>query len=918
VATRELKVEIIGDASSLQKALGSAGKKTSGFGRALKTAAVGVGAAFAGMAVVAKVGFDELAEGQRVAAQTDAVLKSTGKSAGVTAKGVEDLAGAISRKSGIDDEAIQSGENLLLTFTNIRNEAGKGNDIFSQSTEIMADMSTALGQDMKSSAIQLGKALNDPIKGVTALQRVGVSFTSAQKDQIKALVESGDTMGAQKLILRELNKEFGGSAKAAGETFPGQLNKLKNAFEEAAAGLAEALLPFLTQFADWVSAHMPEIQATFKTAGDIIAAAFKVIGPVIEQAISVIQTAVGIFRKYQAVLLPVAAALGVLTGAVLVYVGVTKAVAAVTKAWAAVQLFLNAVMAANPFVLIAVALIALGVALVVAYKRSATFRKIVQAAMEAVKKAAEAVVDFFTGTLVPAFKTAFDLASSAVSAFWNVIEPIFDGVMKVVQGLVDFVAGVFTGDWDRAWSGVKQIVTGAFDAVKAYLLLVPGLLLKAVVAIGKAIIQGMQDGIVAAWPIVTAWLQALPGKILSLLASAGQWLVEKGSSIIAGLLRGLIQKWVDVAQWYASLPGKIVGFLANAASWLVEKGAAIIGGLLRGLIDKWVAVASWYASLPGKIISAIGDVGQLLYGVGKAILQSLWDGMLAVWNKFTGWVGGLGGKIASLKGPASVDARLLYDNGKLIMGGLERGMRDGWEPIARWLPERADEMTSALKGSGIGDDLSTSGLTRYASAATKSFAEVGQAKDALGENYEAFTETTQEMAASTVSAFTGVNDTMLQIRGTSDAVWPAMSSELRKLERDTSGPFNLLSLALDTMATSLDLVRGGLYALRNAARDTISETVGLLNQLGVLSINAPGMASGGAVTAGQSYVVGESGPELFVPRTSGTIVPNGRGGGGVVVNVYQSGPAIPSREWEDMVRRALYDVQRRNPGLGFA
>jgi hypothetical protein len=56
----------------------------------------------------------------------------------------------------------------------------------------------------------LGKALNDPIKGVTALQRVGVSFTKGQKDQIKSLEESGHHMQAQKVILRELNKEFVG------------------------------------------------------------------------------------------------------------------------------------------------------------------------------------------------------------------------------------------------------------------------------------------------------------------------------------------------------------------------------------------------------------------------------------------------------------------------------------------------------------------------------------------------------------------------------------------------------------------------------------------------------------------------------------------------------------------------------------
>jgi hypothetical protein len=111
-------------------------------------------------------------------------------------------------------------------------------------------MSVALGQDMKSSAIQLGKALNDPIKGVTALQRVGVSFTASQKDQIKTLVESGRTLDAQKIILGELTKEFGGSAEAAATP----LDKLKvhigNLAEEAGSFLIPAVDKVVTFFDD--------------------------------------------------------------------------------------------------------------------------------------------------------------------------------------------------------------------------------------------------------------------------------------------------------------------------------------------------------------------------------------------------------------------------------------------------------------------------------------------------------------------------------------------------------------------------------------------------------------------------------------------------------------------------------------------
>ena len=112
-------------------------------------------------------------------------------------------------------------------------------------------MSVALGQDTTTSAMQLGKALNDPIKGMTALRRVGVTFTEAQEKQIKKLQESGDTMGAQKIILRELRDEFGGSAKAAGETFGGQINILRERFNNWAGDMVGKAIPMLKRLFEW-------------------------------------------------------------------------------------------------------------------------------------------------------------------------------------------------------------------------------------------------------------------------------------------------------------------------------------------------------------------------------------------------------------------------------------------------------------------------------------------------------------------------------------------------------------------------------------------------------------------------------------------------------------------------------------------
>lgn len=214
-------------------------------------AKVGIGAAVAGVGALTyglKKCVDAAMENQKVVAQTNAVLKSTGGIAGVTADEVSNLATKYQNLTGMSDEVIQSGENMLLTFTKI------GKDVFPEATETMLDMSVALGQDVKSSAIQLGKALQDPILGVTALRRVGVNFGEAEKEMIETMVEAGDIMGAQKFILQELRKEFGGSARAAGETFPGKLNILKENLgdlqEQIGLVVIDALMPFVQQLTE--------------------------------------------------------------------------------------------------------------------------------------------------------------------------------------------------------------------------------------------------------------------------------------------------------------------------------------------------------------------------------------------------------------------------------------------------------------------------------------------------------------------------------------------------------------------------------------------------------------------------------------------------------------------------------------------
>jgi hypothetical protein len=301
VATTSLVFDILArdNASKPFQNIGNAaeraGNQTSGFGGAVTGAMKLAGAALIGGGLISgfKALYNAADESRKIGALTAQVIQSTGGAANVTAQQVGDLAAAIAAKTGIDDEAIQSGQNLLLTFTNVKNVVGDGNDIFNQATQIMTDMSVALGTDASGSAIQLGKALNDPIKGITALTRVGVSFTEGQKDQIRTLVEAGDVLSAQKIILNELGREFGGAAEAAATP----LDKLQVKVGNLAEDIGSYLIPIVDELATWFGDELlPAAESVASAVGDSIGPVFHALWETLGEVVDIGGSIVGFFN----------------------------------------------------------------------------------------------------------------------------------------------------------------------------------------------------------------------------------------------------------------------------------------------------------------------------------------------------------------------------------------------------------------------------------------------------------------------------------------------------------------------------------------------------------------------------------------------------------------------------------------------
>ena len=214
MANQQVIISVLADVSKFSNRMRGLGSRFAGFAKTAVAATLLVGAA------LGKMAYDTLksAEAAKVADERlNNIAKSMnlfGDQAAIVSKRLQDYASAQQFATGIDDESIKATQAKLLTFKELAKTAGTLGGAFDRATMAAIDLAAAGFGNAESNATQLGKALQDPIKGLTALKRVGVTFTEAEKKKIKALVESGKLLEAQDVLLKAIETQVGGTAEA--------------------------------------------------------------------------------------------------------------------------------------------------------------------------------------------------------------------------------------------------------------------------------------------------------------------------------------------------------------------------------------------------------------------------------------------------------------------------------------------------------------------------------------------------------------------------------------------------------------------------------------------------------------------------------------------------------------------------------
>jgi SLT domain-containing protein/phage-related protein len=686
--TQTLVVKFVADSANLNKGVDQLTSKFGGVTSALK------GIAAAGVVVGAmnflKGAISEAEDAAKVGRQTEAVLKSTGQAAKVSAEQIGEMATRLSNLSGVDDEVIQSGINVLLTFTKVRNEVGKGNNIFDQATAVALDMSAALGTDLQASVIQVGKALNDPIKGVTALQKVGVSFTAQQKEEIKALTAKGDVLGAQKLILKELNTEFGGMA-AASATASQKLATSWGNFKEA---IGTALLPAFGTIVSYLTDNLlPASDGAFgglavkaqQAADFIMTRVLPAIGSVVQfirDDVLPVWGLVGgnLFKAFGPVLkllvenfLPVIALVAqtlwdVLGKAVVAVSGFMRdheeavwAVVAAFVAWGTVSGIqslvglitgvkvamegLNLAIKANAIILIITLVVAIVAAFIALWQKSAAFRDFWIGIWEAIQAAAKWAWENVIKPVVDALIGAWRAVSEAFTTVWNSgIKPVIDALAAAAMWLWQNVIMPVVDGITAAW----QFLQPVFEVVGAAIGLVFSVI-KGAAEIMWAALKVIFDIVGIAWQLLGAAIgfvwTVLIEPVFILLGRAfrlvGEIFVEAWQDFIQPALKAFGDfcgwVWNNVLRPVFDAIG--VGFRAvgDAMGWVYNN---VIKPVIGFFADLFTGMQKVVEGVVGAIKASWDTLGKIFGTPVKFVVDYIWNkGIVAFWNWIADKVG---------------------------------------------------------------------------------------------------------------------------------------------------------------------------------------------------------------------------------------------------------------------------------------
>lgn len=509
------------------------------------------------------------AESRDAIAQVESRLESMGAASGKTSEQLQESAKSLQRLSTYDDDDIlRNVTSAMLTFGKVSGEQ------FDRAQRAAVDMATSLQMQLQPAAVMIGKAMNDPVKGITAMGRAGIQFTDSQKAMIKGFVESGRIMDAQNIILAELERQFMGAGKAARDAVPGSdaidsWREFQEVLGDLALNVIEKIEPLLVRLLDSFNNMAPGMQSMIVAVAAVAAA----IGPllfVIGSLAGAVANLAPVWAGLVNIFADAAAAAGIanLGLALRALVGYLAPFAgAILFAVAAFWEFRGAFVEAFGYVAehfqatVLPALQKLWGALQDLFANldklmtEGPLGELVTFVAWAVAELSALFLEGLGHAIVMVVGTMVDLLGTAIQA-----------VSDLVSIVADLLSGDFAGAWEGAQDLVVGVVTGILDAF-------------------ENIVPGITAAATAAFEAVQTWIGEGIAGVITWISGQFPGLVDAVAAAAAGAVAWAKNLYEGIKTWIADNLGPVIAWakdrireLNNLFGLIKARQAAVRGG----------------------------------------------------------------------------------------------------------------------------------------------------------------------------------------------------------------------------------------------------------------------------------------------------------------------------------------------------
>lgn len=746
-----------------------------------------------------------------------------------------------------DAEVIKATQAKLLTFKELAQTADVTGGAFDRATAAAVDLAAAGFGTAEGNAVQLGKALNNPIKGITALTRSGITFTDAEKAKIKTLTESGQILEAQNLILSAIETQVGGTAAATATAS----EKMKISFDNIREAFGAGLMPAFQGFADAMFPVFQKISPIIEKLGATISAvlvpAFEKFGAFMENSfIPFFDDATNAFSNFVS---------GVQSGSF----DLTTSLTGIFERIAEMRMaLLNGITAALP--------------------------GIIDAFVAFLPK----IISFLVDELLPAMiKELSGIITQLADLLVVALPKLVDALLRAVPTLLDGATTLFETLIEAVIIVVPKLITAVIDIlpklVKTLTEMLPRIL-EAAIRLFTALVEALP---IIVPMLIKAVLDLLP-EIVKALVDMLPGLIQGAVQLFLGITQGIIKALPEIIRATMGLVPEIVKALIKLVPELVRAGFELLAGLAKGLIDNTPKVLGEAVNSVGKfLVNGVKDFlgirspSRVFYDIGDDVTTGLANGI----RETSGQVAEAAEGLVNIANDAGARIGKAFDKGITVISSIPGIAGTAIKETVRLTVDQVRRMAAETEGLFAKFDKKGNLLESYSGYGVPSLVptvdgglfDVGKVTDDLNSIYK-------YMGAKSKAELENIQQVIFG--GSFQQAIDALTGQ-KTLVNPKTGETTTIGGTPEGVAAAVErALAQGLQVVEPIGK-SVDELKDVLNSLSD-QVSAKGLrpfelARGGYVDTATLAVVGEAGPEVVMPldQFMSTL---GQSGGG---NTYQ-------------------------------